>query len=97
MKQFKKDKEDPRDSGHRNLFGCRRFLACCWGSDLSDKGKAEDDTLRFLGYISPKTFGLQEADIDFVDQGELVYLFERPTQIPNIRKYCLTTLMKLRP
>ena len=83
--------------GMKGASGC--FLCCCFGRRLTDKKDDKaTDKIRLLGeYISPKTFGLKETDIEFVDQGELVYLFERPRQIANIRKYCLDTLMKIRP
>ena len=83
-------------------------LLCCFRRSLLPKSKelktSEDgqDDLRLLltdaeRPLGPECFGLAPSELQFADEGELVLLFERPRLIPNVRKYCLETLMKIRP
>ena len=90
--------------------GPRGGLLCCFRSPFNKNSKQQEgspsssDLLLLLGDseepkspLCPESFGLSPSELQFADEGELVALFERPRQIPNIRKYCLETLMKIRP
>ena len=47
--------------------------------------------------ISPATFALKDDELAFIDEDDAENgnrLFERPRQVPNIRKYCIETLFR---